>query len=303
MATLDSQNRDLYDNVGTLAQRVSMATVSYKGRQPYGELAGLRLLGALEIEGIDPFTAAEAAVAGATLGLSSGHVASLLHLLSASALITRFKKAVYGINDPVTRQPKAHPFAIGTAMVTPSAISHWSAFQHWGLTEQIPRTVTVSSPTRTFPPPGPTDDRSVRPAWVVAGMRYEFVTITSRHFFGIASVWLNERDQVPIFDRERAVLDAFQHFHIFGSLSVGLEILETHLHDFDLDLLVHYAEQLQVTAVAKRLGWALERLAVPPTVLDPLRAYPARGDAPLDPGRPSLGRHNPTWQVIENLRG
>lgn len=26
-----------------------------------------------------------------------------------------------------------------------------------------------------------------------------------------------------------------------------------------------------------------------------------QGDAPLDPGRPARGRHDPTWRVIENL--
>lgn len=280
---------------------MATATYSESKRRPYGELAGVRLLGALEAAGLDPFTVAQATVEGAALGLSARHVTSLLHVLSASALVTRLKKGVYAVNDPVTRLPRAHPFAIGTALVTPSAISHWSALQHWGLTEQIPATITLSSPTRTFPPSGPKEGQGTRPAWVVAGTRYEVVAITSRRFFGVASVWLNERNQVPIFDRERAVLDAFQHFHIFGSLSVALEILGTHFSDFDLDRLVHYAEQMQVTAVVKRLGWALERLDAPANVLEPLRVYPAKGDAPLDPGRPPRGRHNPTWRVIENL--
>ena len=31
------------------------------------------------------------------------------------------------------------------------------------------------------------------------------------------------------------------------------------------------------------------------------RACVARRDPPLDPGWPAVGRHNPTWQVIENL--
>lgn len=295
----------MYDGVGEIAQRVTMATATYSEdtRRPYGELAGVRLLGTLEAAGLDPFTVAQATAEGAMLGLSARHVASLLHRLSASALVTRLKKGVYAVNDPVTRLPRAHPFAIGTALVTPSAISHWSAFQHWGLTEQIPATITLSSPTRTFPPPGRTEGRGTRRAWVVAGTRYEAIVITSRRFFGVADVWVDERNRVPIYDRERALLDAFQHFHIFGSLSVALETLETHLADFDLERLIGYAAQMQVTAIVKRLGWALERLDAPEDVLEPLRAYPTNGDAPLDPGRPSRGRHNPTWRVIENLHG
>lgn len=282
-----------------------MTTSSYGDgiQRSYGELAGLRLLDDLETAGLDPFTVADAKAQGKTLGLSASHTTSLLHRLSAGGRLTRLKKGVYAINDPLTRLPRAHPFAIGTALVIPSAISHWSAFQHWGLTEQIPHAVTLSSPTRTFPPSAESHDQGMRRGWVVAGTRYEVTAVTEQRFFGVENVWMNERDQVAIFDRERSLLDAFQHFHIFGSLSVGLEALEEHLGELNLNRLARYALQLGVTAVVKRLGWALEQQSAPEAVLAPLRSYPARGDAPLDPGRPSRGRHNSTWRVIENLRG
>jgi predicted transcriptional regulator of viral defense system len=260
----------------------------------------MRLIAALEGAGSDPFTAFQAAREGAARGLSRGHILRLLHLLTTGGWITRVKKGVYAINDPVTKAPKAHPFAIGGALLAPSAVSHWSALQHWGLTEQVPATVMLSSPKRTFPPTdGP--QRGARPAWVVAGVRYEVVAVTEARFFGVTQVWVNDRNQVPIFDRERALLDAFHHFHVFGSLSTALEILESHLADIEVDRLVHYAVQLGVVTVVKRVGWTLERLKVAPSVLEPLRAYPAKGKSPLDPGRPARGRHNPAWHVIENL--
>lgn len=281
-----------------------MVTKSYQegaSSPPYGETAGVRLINALEGAGSDPFTASQAAREGAALGLTRTHIIRLLHLLTTGGWISRVKKGVYAINDPVTRAPRAHPFAIGAMLVTPSAVSHWSALQHWGLTEQIPATVTLSSPKRTFPPASGSQGAGARPAWVVGGVRYEIVAVTKARFFGVTQVWVNERNQVSIFDRERALLDAFHHFHIFGSLSTALEILEAHLADIEVDRLVRYAAQLRVAAVVKRVGWALERLKVAPSVLEPLRAYPAKEESPLDPGRPARGRHNPTWRVIENL--
>lgn len=281
-----------------------MDTLTYQegaSRPPYGETAGVRLITALEGAGSDPFTALQAAREGVALGLTRTHVARLLHLLATAGWITRVKKGVYVINDPVTRAPRAHPFAIGAALVTPSAVSHWSALQHWGLTEQIPASVMLSSPKRTSPPTGESSARAARPAWVVRGVRYEVVAVTEARFFGVTQVWVNERNQVPIFDRERALLDAFLHFHVFGSLSTALEVLEAHLADIEVERLVRYAVQLKVAAVVKRVGWALERLKVAPSVLEPLRAYPAKEESPLDPGRPTRGRHNSAWRVIENL--
>ena len=107
---------------------------------------------------------------------------------------------------------------------------------------------------------------------------------------------------MPIFDRERALLDTFHHFHIFGSLSVALEILEAHLPVLDIDRLAKYAARLGVAAVVKRVGWALEEFGAAPDLLAHLRAYPARGHSPLDPGCPTRGRHDPICHVIENLR-
>lgn len=275
------------------------AYVNVSPRPPYGETAGARLLAALEGAGSDPFTTDQAVKEGMTLGLTRTHVITLLHLLTTGGWTTRIKKGAYAINDPVTRQPKAHPFAIGAVLVTPSAVSHWSALQHWGLTEQIPASITLSSSKRTFPPPD--GAQSGRPAWIVANVRYEVIAVTEARFFGVTQVWLNERNQVPIFDRERALLDAFHHFRVFGSLSTALEILEAHLEDLDVDRLVRHTTRLGVAAAVKRVGWALERLKVAPSVLEPLRTYPAKGESPLDPGRPARGRHNPTWRVIENL--
>jgi len=280
-----------------------MASEAYnsEGRRHYGEPAGVRLLAALETVGADPFTSGQAVKEGSVLGLTPRHTITLLHRLASGGWITRIKKGLYAMNDPVTRLPKAHPFAIGTTLAIPSAVSHWSALQHWGLTDQVPAVITLSSSRRTFPRGQKAQGVSGRSAWVVAGIRYEVVAITKPRFFGIVQVWVNERNQIAIFDQERALLDAFQHFHIFGSLSVGLEILEAHIADIDVSRLANYAQRLGVTAVVKRVGWALDRLGAPQEILAPLRDYPVKGESPLDPGLPARGRHDPTWRVIENL--
>ncbi len=268
----------------------------------YGEPVGIRLLAAMDGAGVDPFTTSQAITEGAGLGLTSGHTTTILHRLVAAGWITRVKKGLYALNDPVTRLPKAHPFAIGTAIVTPSAVSHWSALQHWGLTEQVPMYIMLSSPRRTYSSSDGVHGADGRPVWTVEGVRYEFIAVARERFFGVTQVWVDDRHQVPIFDRERALLDAFHHFHIFGSLSVALEILDAHLPELDVDRLVEYAVKLGVAVVVKRVGWALEEFGVASDLLAPLRAYPTRGSSPLDPGRTARGRHNPTWNVIENLR-
>lgn len=278
-----------------------MTMPSHINPRRYGDPLGTQLVTMLESGSVDPFTSGDAEREAALLGISRGHTLKLLTQLTAAGRLTRLKKGLYALNNPATKQPRAHPFAIGTALVTPSAVSHWSALQHWGMTEQIPGTVTLSSPRRTYPPSGDTTPPGEHRAWLVAGARYQVVSVVTAKFFGITDVWIDERSRVPVFDRERALLDAFQHFHIFGSLSAGLSILDEHLTELDLNLLARYALRLEVTAVIKRVGWSLARLHVPREALEPLLAYPAKGDTPLDPGRPPHGRHDPVWRIIENM--
>ncbi len=104
-----------------------MATQPYEEIEArgYGEPVGIRLLAAMEGSGADLFTTSQAISEGARLGLTAGHATTIVHRLVAAGWITRVRKGLYAINDSVTRLPKAHPFAIGTAMVAPSAVSHW----------------------------------------------------------------------------------------------------------------------------------------------------------------------------------
>lgn len=275
-----------------------MTSLSYT--RNYGEPLGLRLVTALQAAGHDVFKSSEAASEGTYLGLKPAHTRKLLHELASSGRIVRIKKGLYAAVDPVTGSATAHPYQIGTSIVQPSAISHWSALNHWGLTEQIPSMVTVSSPKRTFPP----RSRSTRHRviWEVGQNQFQVITIPEARFFGIEYVWMTERSRIPIFDRERALLDAFQHFEVFGAFSGTLRIIEEHLGEIDVPRLVSYAVRLGIGVVAKRVGWTMSSAGVEDSLLIPLREIESKGDAPLDPGRPARGRHDPHWHVIENLR-
>lgn len=269
----------------------------------YSDTAGRRLLAQLPETGV--FRTEDALEAGASLDLSESHVHKLLHELAASAWVTRLQRGLYAPADRQTAAPRAHPFTIGTALVRPAAISHWSALAHWELTDQIPQVVTVSSPTLTA-------DRSRRrrtrssetdDLWTVAGQRYRVVFVRPQQFFGTKDVWVGEGERVAIYDAERAFLDTLQHFHVFGSLTPALEMLEQHLGDLDLDRLVAHAARLAVGPVTRRLGWALEHVGAPEAVRAGLATHlPTRARAvPLDPTRAARGARNRKWGVVENL--
>ena len=95
----------------------------------YSTTAGLRLLAQLPESGV--FRTQDAVRAGAGLEISEGHVRKLLHDLTASAWVARLQRGLYAPVDRATAAPRAHPFTIGTSLVQPAAVSHWSALAHW----------------------------------------------------------------------------------------------------------------------------------------------------------------------------
>lgn len=264
----------------------------------------LRLLRAAAQEGKQVFSTAEAREMAARAGVPEGYVYWLLSGMVKNGLLTRLRRGLYSVSEVAPGQAGVHPFVIATRLVTPSAISHWSALNHHGLTDQVPRVVTAFTPKKVVTPSMRGSDRKSRRrhAWEVAGLRYEYVTVKREHFFGIDHVWVDENSRIPITDRERTVLETFVSPRIFGGIGEALSTLHDHVDSLDSAKLVTYARQYGKISVAKRLGWALEQAGAPESVLQPLLTVPASGYYhPLDPSRPPGGSCDERWMIQNNL--
>jgi predicted transcriptional regulator of viral defense system len=261
---------------------------------------GLALLRALAARGSSTFTTAQARDAAREVGVTRSYLPVLLHRLERSGWLQRVKHGTYALTAGLPGFPEAHAFVIAMALVDPCAVSGWSALNHHGLTEQIPHAVTLTTPKRIVTPAMRGAVRAAPSTWEVAGQKYEIVVVIPARFFGYDETWMGDA-RVRIFDRERALLDCFALARRFGGLAEGLGILEEHVHDIDAKRLVAHALRYGTDVVAKRVGFALERLGVPQEVVEPLRARPMRGFRALDPGRAPRGPRNQRWGLIENL--
>jgi len=271
----------------------SPPTAAYGGK-------GITLLRELFAEGRATFTTAEARRAARPLGIADSYLHLLLHRLHRAGFLRRLKKGTYAAVGVLTGTPEAHPFALGMALVRPSAVSGWSALHHHGLTEQIPRVVTLTTPRSVVTPSMRGSARSPASRWEAGGQVFEIVTVVAAHFFGDEEAWVGA-SRARIFDRERALLDCFALPRRFGGIAEGLGILEEHGDLIDEERLVAHACRYGAGAVAARIGFALEGLGAAPRLLQPLRALPRKGFRPLDPGRVLRGKRNARWGLVENL--
>ena len=279
----------------------------------YGETLGIRLLQELAARGLFIFSIEEAKMVAGDLGIDEGYGPQLLSQLVTGGWLRRLRRGLYAGLGRLPGWVDVHPFAVATRLVSPAAISHWSALHHHGLTEQVPRHVTASTPRKVVTPsmraPSAAQRREGRKAgeeggkhlWETNGVAYEYFTVTRDRFFGIEEIWIDEHFRVPIYDKERSLLDGFVAPRVFGSLSEPLGILEEHLGSLDLEKMVGYAVRLGKASIARRLGWALDRLGVPSRVTDPLVRIPMDGVKVLGPTRPYEGRDDDQWMIRENV--
>lgn len=268
-------------------------------KEPYGGL-GLALLRELAGQGRTTFTVSGIRETARGLGVAESYLSVLLHRLHAAGMVRRLQRGTYALASGLPGVPEAHPFAIGMALVRGAAVSGWAALHHHGLTEQIPRVVTLTTTWRVATPSMRGAVKAAPSTWMVAGQAFEIVTVVPDHFFGDEEVWVGEA-RVRMFDRERALLDCFALPRRFGGVAEGLGILEEHLGEIDVKRLVAHALRYGTDAVARRVGFALEGRGVAARVLKPLHDRPMTGYRALDPTRPQRGQRNRRWRLVENL--
>jgi len=266
---------------------------------------GERLISSLLEQGLAVFTVEEARWIVAQEAIPTASITDLLMRLERQGRVSRIRRGLYALAGPSLGTASIHPFAIATHLIQPSAISHWSALHYHGLTEQVPRIVTASTPTKVVTPGMRTaagQTRRGKHAWNVQGIRYEFTSVRAGHFYGIERIWVDEHSRVPITDRERTVLDLFVAPRVFGGIGEGIGILDQHLGALSVEKLVRYALQHGTVSAAKRLGWALEEAGANRADLEPLADLHSTGYNLLNPSGPRSGTRVRKWMVQNNLQ-
>src|ERR1035441_554741 len=226
----------------------------------YGQAGGLEILGELVDSGRPIFTSEEAQEAGNGRHLDKARTNILLALMADAGLIRRLKRGLYSVTGKLPGSRAPHAFAIATAMFTPSAISHVSALNFHGLSEQAPQAITCMT-TKKIMTPSMRGKGSLVHAprtWVVDDLRIIFFSVAVAKFIGIEQVWVDAENKVPITDKERTVLEMFLSPRAFGGLAEAVSVLEEHRKALDLEKLARYAVEIRVAVTAKRIGWALE---------------------------------------------
>lgn len=263
---------------------------------------GIELIRRIAAEGDRIFSTERARELAPEVSLKEPYLREALYHLRRNGWIVSLRRGLYALSASVPGITPAHEFEVAMALVSPAAISHWSALHHHGLTEQAPRKIFVLTNTNASVP-------RVRGARVkrtsheyqVGDLIYEFVQVKPERYFGTEKTWIREA-RVTITDPERTLLDGLSMPQYCGDFAEVLHAFEVRRDDLDVERIVEYACKLD-TATAKRLGWVLEFQGVDPACLELLSELPIKGYRKLDSTGPRKGPCNRRWMIQENLPG
>lgn len=250
-----------------------------------------QLLSTLSSEGKNIFSFEDAFK---LLKLSRGHAWKFIHTLVDKGWLRQIEKGKYLIvplEGIAAGAWSEEAFVIAANLVAPYAISYWSALNYYGYTEQIPRTIFVSTTKRKF-----------KAETEILGIPFKFITLKSHKFFGTTTIWFGNK-RVIITDKEKTIVDSLDHPEYCGGIVEAAKGLANAIEDaIDLDKLTSYATGMKNRAIFKRLGYVSEVLDLPVKhYLNRWQKMVSLGYVLLDPLSAKTGTHNSRWHIQANV--
>lgn len=227
-----------------------------------------------------------------TLGHTKGDpTPQFLERLQSKGWIRRIRRgrfAVVPLSSGDDRSPQLHEFVVAMELVSPAVIAYWSALNHHGMTEQLPRTVFVA-----------TDHPVRRQPGDVLGVTYKIVSLKPGKFFGITKDWIDE-NPFSVTDKEKTIIDGLDLPQYAGGVNEIAKALTRSWKALDEKKLRKYAATIGNSAVGKRLGFMMEASGLGDVEAFRKAMSLAPGFSSLDPTMPKHGKYNRRWGLLIN---
>lgn len=202
-----------------------------------------------------------------------------------------FMPASYGYEK---RFPSTNPFLIGSVLVEPYYFAYSTANSRHGFTTQMPSTYYIATTKK-------------RPAYEWRNIRFQFVTLSDRKFFGFKQAEMFGA-KVNIADPEKTLVDAVDKMQYCGGIEEVVSVVQRGLKQVDESKFADYVARMDSYSLNQRLGFILDflyehKLASKSPSLLREQLLQKVGKAPiyLDARRPRQGTYIKEWNLVQNI--
>ncbi len=233
--------------------------------------------------------------ASRVLSIKSDQTRRLLAYLARRGWLSRVRRGLY-VPVPLDARRSGvwleDTWVVADHAFSPCYIGGWSACEHWGLTEQLFRTLLVVTARRVH-------KRDVE----IQGSPFRLTVRPESKLFGTVPVWRSQV-RVAVSDPTRTIIDVLDEPWMGGDIHHVADVLDAYLRSDHRDdgLLVDYGDHIGNRAVFKRLGYLLEHgNADAPSLITECLARRSTGLTSLDPSVDSPGRIVRRWGLRVNV--
>lgn len=207
--------------------------------------------------------------------VSHGDLAKIPRLSQTYEVTVPYARSSY--IEPEEILFEAHPY---------STISHISALVIHGLTDELPKLITATKPSKRPADLYPLD--TIAEDWIgiapplirrfasIQGQRIEWCGVAPERYFGFRE-YRPHGYALRVTDVERTLLDALQTPALSGGIENVLRAWLLGRDVIDVESLVSYVERLNVGILRQRVGYVLDQLALPNPKRDAWLAKAPRG--------------------------
>lgn len=232
--------------------------------------------------------------AAKALELSARESNRVLAALTKRGWLKRLRRGLYLVL-PLEAEARTggvveDPWVLASLLFSPCYIGGWSAAEHWGLTEQLFRSVFVASASHRR-----------RSRVELSGTEFHVVATALERVESVKPAWRG-RERVAVSSPERTIADALVTPAWLGGIRSLADILVSYRRDaWNPDQLVTELSALRVGAGFKRLGYLIESLELKaPKLVTLAKQRRTSGVVKLDPSIRARGRLLKSWGLWVN---
>ncbi|MDH5603830.1 MAG: transcriptional regulator [Cyclobacteriaceae bacterium] len=135
----------------------------------------------------------------------------------------------------------------------------------------------------------------------VRNVRFEFINLNKKRFFGYKKYWIDDFHKVNCSDLEKTFLDCLYSPDYAGGIMEISRALYKSGDKLQPAKFQEYLEKYNTQAVYKRLGFMIAGFGLFPELQDFIAGKISSSYTPLDPTLDKLGNYVPKWGIVDNI--
>ncbi|MDP2364617.1 MAG: transcriptional regulator [Ignavibacteria bacterium] len=135
----------------------------------------------------------------------------------------------------------------------------------------------------------------------VKKMKFEFITLNKKRFFGYKKTWIDDYNKIYCSDLEKTIVDCLYKPNYANGITEIVKAIYKSKDKIKSEKMMMYLEKFDAQVVYKRLGFILKHLEILTPLIEEIQSKLSNSYTLLDPALPKDGKHYSEWKLLDNV--